>query len=145
MPRCNKRTRHCLAAIKKRWNDKSKLDMMASDAECDQPSSDAIWMEGENEPVGDDQFVEELRGVKPNVFEELLKKRQPDPWKMKGRKRFYTSSAELTLRNKRASWKKAALDSSKITDWFLAINTSNSGQDEADDNYELPFDEAVDS
>ena len=103
MPRHNKRTRHCLAAIKKRWDDKSKLDMMASDAECDQPSSDAIWMEGENEPVGDDQFVEELRGVKPNVFEKLLKKRQPDPWKMKGRKRFYTGSAESTLRNKRAS------------------------------------------
>ena len=49
------------------------------------------------------------------------------------------------LRNKRASWKKAASGSSKITDWFLAINTSNSSQDEADDNYELPFDEAVDS
>ena len=40
MPRRNKRTRHCLAAIKKRWN---QLDTEVSDTEYDEFSFNTAW------------------------------------------------------------------------------------------------------
>jgi hypothetical protein len=69
MPRRSKRTRHCLAAIKKRWSDaKTSFDEKIQNVEYNEPGFDAIQMKDgdhENEPsfdLDDDQFVEELSG-----------------------------------------------------------------------------------
>lgn len=170
MPRRNKRTRHCLAAIKKRWDNKSKLDIQASDTEYDEPSFDTTWTEDndtmddqfdiqvsdteydkpttstEDNDTMDNQFVQELKEVKPSVFEELIKQaRQPGTWATKGRKRFYAGSAESTLCNKRAALKKAAAGSSKITDWFSGNPSINNKANSTYDKTDLLFDEAVNS
>ena len=122
MTRCNKRTRHCLSAIKKRWGKKSRLETDVLDSDYDETNFNT-WLDDESEPIDDNQFVEELRGVNPNVFEELIKNaKQPNTWKTKGRKQYYIGSAESTLRNKRAAWRKVALGSKKITIWFNKIS-----------------------
>lgn len=149
MGRRNKRTRHCLSAIKKWWKKKLQLETDVLDSEYDKTNFDT-WLDDKSEPVNNNQFVEELRRVNPNVFEELVKNaKQPDMWKTKGRKRYYTGSAKSTLCNKRAAWRKAALGSKKITTWFTnEISTDcidSSSYNEKNNNYELLFDEAGNS
>ena len=90
MPKRSKRARHCISAVKKRWDDikcnKRPSDDLSTSGESDfsalwasgENDFDALWTSGENEPLDDNQFVEEFEQLKPDWFEKLLKAKQPD-------------------------------------------------------------------
>ena len=102
MPKRSKHARHCIAAIQKCWDDtKGRRNEQESYSESyyDEQDFDILWTDGESEPLNHNQFIGELERLRPDAFEQLIKKaEQPNTWVIKGRKPSYTGSAPSTLR-----------------------------------------------
>ena len=152
MPKRSKHARHCIAAIQKHWDDtKGRRNEQKSYSESyyDEQDFDILWTDSESEPLNDNQFIEELERLRPDAFEQLIKKaEQSNTWVIKGRKPSYTGSAPSTLRNKRAAWKKAASNTNKITNWFPTAtkrSISSDTDESLDEIDELLYDEVVNS
>jgi hypothetical protein len=88
MPKQSKHARHCIAAIQKRWDDtKGRRNEQESYFESyyDEQDFDILWTDGESEPLNDNQFIGELERLRPDAFEQFIKKaEQPNTWVITG-------------------------------------------------------------